>query len=142
MIFWAPPKGLGHFFSSVLCSKHSLSSRFWLAPPHCCCCCSWWLSHGISNTIGVPCFNWAARSPTASHKLSSWCQASTSLLDPFSPGPSTATEAASSQMASHNTKPQLLSMTPSLHAFKTSTTWTTLTHYQVQRPPGDPTMIP
>jgi hypothetical protein len=32
-------------------------------------------------------------------------------------------------MASHSAQPQLLCMT--LHAFKTSTTWVTLTHYQV-----------
>ena len=32
-------------------------------------------------------------------------------------------------LASHSAKPQLLSMTP--HAFKTSITWMTLTHYQV-----------
>jgi len=51
-----------------------------------------------------------------SHKLSSWCQASTPLHDSFSPGPSTATEGAPSpmpSMASHSAELQLLSMTPS-----------------------------
>jgi hypothetical protein len=33
-------------------------------------------------------------------------------------------------MASHSAEPQLLFVT--LHAFKTSTTWVTLTYYQVQ----------
>jgi hypothetical protein len=39
-------------------------------------------------------------SPIASPRLPSWCQASTSLHDRFSPGPLTATEAALSPMAS------------------------------------------
>ena len=51
-IFWAPPRGWGHFSSSAVYSTHSLSSRLCLASLHC-CCCSWWSSHGtgISNTL-------------------------------------------------------------------------------------------
>jgi hypothetical protein len=40
-------------------------------------------------------------SPITSHRFSPWCQASTSFHDPFSPGLSSATEAASSPMAFH-----------------------------------------
>ena len=47
-----------------------------------------------------PCCSWAALSPTASPGLSSWCQASASWHDPFSPGPPTATEAAPSPVVS------------------------------------------
>jgi hypothetical protein len=44
--------------------------------------------------------NWAAHSSIASPELSSWCQASTSLHDPFNSWPSTAVETAPSPMAS------------------------------------------
>ena len=49
--------------------------------------------------IGVLWCNQA--SPIASHRPFSWCQASTSLHDPFSPGLSTATEAALSPVVFH-----------------------------------------
>jgi hypothetical protein len=80
---------------------HSLVPRFWLAPlPY--CCCSWWSSRGtgISNTAWIFCYNWSAFSPVASHRLSSWCQASAFLHDSLSPVPSTTTVAAPSPMAS------------------------------------------
>jgi hypothetical protein len=70
-----------------------------------------WYWHFQNN--GVLCCNWATLSPVTYHRLSLWCQASTSLHDPFSPGPSTDTKAAPSPMASHSAKPQLLSMIPS-----------------------------
>jgi hypothetical protein len=76
---------------------------------------------------------WGFSLQLASHRLSSWCQASTSLHNPISPRPSTVTEAAPSpvaSLASHSVKPQLFFMT--LYAFKTSTICVILTHYQVQ----------
>lgn len=37
MMFWNPPKCLGHFSSFAFSGKHSLaSSRLQLTPPHCC----------------------------------------------------------------------------------------------------------
>jgi hypothetical protein len=42
---------------------------------------------------GVFCCNGIALPPVTSPRLSSWCQGSTSLHDPFIPGPSIATEA-------------------------------------------------
>jgi hypothetical protein len=53
---------------------HASSSRLQMPVIHC-CCCSWWSSHGT----GI----------------------SKALHDPFSPGPSIATEAALSPMAFH-----------------------------------------
>jgi hypothetical protein len=41
-------------------------------------------------------------SPIASHRLSSWCQASNPLHDPFTPGPSTTAEATPSPMDFHD----------------------------------------
>jgi hypothetical protein len=81
---------------------HVSSSRLQMPVLHCCCSC--WSSHGtgISKT----------------------------LHDPFSPGPSIST---TSTMPFHGlTVPSLSCSVWSLHAFKTSTTWVTLTHYQVQ----------
>jgi hypothetical protein len=66
------------------------------------CCCSWWSSHGTDI--------------------------SKTLHDPFSPVPSIAAEAAPSPMTFHSLSQCLAS---AAHAFKTSTTWVTLTHYQV-----------
>jgi hypothetical protein len=51
-------------------------------------------------------------SPIDIHRLSWWCQASTSLHDPFYPIPSTVTEAAPSSMASHSANLELLSKAP------------------------------
>jgi hypothetical protein len=48
----------------------------------------------------VCCCNWAVISGIAFHRLSFWYQASNSLHDPFSPGPSTSTEVSLSSMAS------------------------------------------
>ena len=84
-IFWAPPRAWVTSPARPFVA-HTSSSRLQMPVPHC-CCCSWWSSHGtgISKT----------------------------LHDPFSPGPSIATEAAPSPMASHSAKPQLLCVTPS-----------------------------
>ena len=72
-IFWAPPRAWVTSPAMPFVA-HSSSSRIQMPVPHC-CCCSWWSSHGtgISKT----------------------------LHDPFSPGPSIATEAAPSPMAFH-----------------------------------------
>ena len=87
-IFWAPPRAWVTSPAMPFVA-HTSFSRLQMPGLHC-CCCSWWSSHGtgISKT----------------------------LHDPFSPGPSIATEAAPSpmpSMASHSAKPQLLCVTPS-----------------------------
>jgi hypothetical protein len=84
-IFWAPPRAWVTSPAMPFVA-HTSSSRLQMPVLHC-CCCSWWLFHGtgISKT----------------------------LHDPFSPGPSIATEAAPSPMASHSAEPQLLCVTPS-----------------------------
>jgi hypothetical protein len=71
-IFWAPPRAWVTS-SAMPFVAHASSSRLQMPVLHCCCCCSWWSSHctGISKT----------------------------LHDPFSPGPSIATEAGLSPMA-------------------------------------------
>ena len=126
---------MGHFSSSAFCSTHSLSSGIQLAPLHHCCCS--WRSYlhgsGISKTAGVPCYNCIICPPIiVSLRFSFWCQSSTSLHDFFNPGPSAATEAAPSLMASPSLS-QCLSCSPQpLHACKTSAAWVILTHYQVQ----------
>lgn len=72
-IFWAPPRAWVTSPARPFVA-HESSSRLQMPVLHC-CCCSWWSSHGtgISKT----------------------------LHDPFSPGPSIATEAAPSPMAFH-----------------------------------------
>ncbi len=72
-IFWAPPRAWVTSPAMPFVA-HAVSSRLQMPVLHC-CCCSWWSSHGtgISKT----------------------------LHDPFSPGPSIATEAAPSPMAFH-----------------------------------------
>jgi len=100
-IFWAPPRAW--VTSPAMPSVSHTSSRLQLPVLHY-CCCSWWSSHGtgISKT----------------------------LHDPFSPGPSISTEAVPSPMAFHGLSKCQAS--DALHdPFKTSTTWVTLTHYQV-----------
>ncbi len=102
-IFWAPPRAWVTSPAMPFVA-HVSSSRLQMPVLH--CCCSWWSSHGtgISKT----------------------------LHDPFSPGPSIATEAAPSPMAFHGLSQCRASAASwPLHAFKTSTTWVTLTHYQV-----------
>ena len=105
-IFWAPPRAWVTSPARPFVA-HTSSSRLQMPVLHC-CCCSWWSSHGtgISKT----------------------------LHDPFSPGPSIATEAAPSPMAFHGLSQCRASaaLRDPLHAFKTSTTWVTLAHYQVQ----------
>ena len=85
--------GLPRRLGSALCSTHSLSSRLQVALLHG-YYCSWWSSHctGISKRLGSSCCSWAALSPIASQRLSTWCPASTSLYGPFIPEPSTATD--------------------------------------------------
>ena len=100
-IFW----DLGSSFHST----YSSSSRRRLLPLHC-CWCSCWPSHGA----GIPRYwhppNSRQLGCTFTNSLS-WCQTS---ADSFSPtGASTVTPAAPSPVASHRSKPQLLSMTPS-----------------------------
>ena len=122
---WAPPRGLGHFASSAPCSTHSLSPRFLLTPLHS-CYCSWCSSHGT----GI--FKMLVSS--AATGLHSHQQPLRGSL--------------------HGAKPEFLCMIPAvldlqlplrlhlhqwpflasqcrasaaLHAFKTSTTWVTLT---------------
>jgi hypothetical protein len=70
MIFWAPTRV---WVTSLVMPfvAHASSSRLQMPVLH--CCCSWWSSHGT----GIP----------------------KTLHDPFSPGPSIATEAAPSPMA-------------------------------------------
>ena len=72
-IFWDPPRAWVTSPAMPFVAQVS-SSRLQMLVFHC-CCCSWWSSHGtgISKT----------------------------LHDPFSPGPSIATEAAPSPMAFH-----------------------------------------
>lgn len=59
-------------------------------------------------TNSLSCFSWYS-------DLATWCQTSTSLHNPFSPGASTSTEAHGEQspgLVSHGAKLQLLPMTP------------------------------
>ena len=105
-IFWAPPRAWVTSPAMPFVA-HASSSRLQMPVLHC-CCCSWWSSHG-----------------TGISKI---------LHDPFSPGPSIATEAAPSPMAFHGLSLTVWCLSCSvwpLHAFKTSTTWVTFTHYQV-----------
>jgi hypothetical protein len=87
LVFWTPLKGWHHFSSSARCSilssgwSTSLRLLFLVIIP--------WYWH--LHYTGVFYSNEA--SPTASHRLSSWCQASNPLPDPFSPRPSTTAEA-------------------------------------------------
>ena len=116
MIFWAPPKAW-NTAPALLFVAHTFFSRLQMPILHC-CCCSWWSFHGagISKTL-------LSSTATSPHKQ---------LL-----------------IGSHHSgKPQFLCRTPSvlghqlqlrpsvasdaLNAFNTSTTWVTLTHYQVQ----------
>jgi hypothetical protein len=103
-IFWAPPRAWVTSPAMPFVA-HTSSSRLQM-PVLYCCCCSWWSSHGtvISKT----------------------------MRDPFSPGPSIATEAAPSPMTFRVLSvPSLSCSAWPLHAFKTSTTWVTLTYYHV-----------
>ena len=91
MMFWALPKGWGHFSSSSLCSILSpgwstlLPLLFLVIYPMVLASPIYWI------------LLLQLASPVVSYVLSLWGQASTPLYDPFSPGPSTATEAAPSQ---------------------------------------------
>ena len=128
-IFWAPGLwSLLQLYPLLALITHLLCSG-WLHTPW--CCCSWWSFHGssISETAGVPCCNWAALLPTASHRLSSWCQASTSLHD--------LSLQLSLKLHLHQWPLTVLNLSCSpwlLHAFKTSTTCVTLPRDQVQLP--------
>ena len=125
MIFWAPPEGCHHISSSALC--RTLSSG-WSTPLLLLFLVIiqwyWHLQYaGVFHCI------WA--SLIASHRLSSWCQSSTPVYDPFSPGQSTAIETALSPIALYGLSQCQASavLHDPIHAFKASTTWVTLTHY-------------
>jgi hypothetical protein len=94
-------------------------------------CCFWWSSNdtGTYKTAMVPCCIWPDLLSIACYRISSWCQASTSLHDPFDPGSSTATETSPSPVVSPGplTVPSFSCSSWPLHAFNTSTTWVTLT---------------
>lgn len=62
-----------------------------LTPLHCHCCFCWSSHDWYLQNARIPCCNWAELSPVASSGLSSRCQDSTSLHNPFNPGASTAT---------------------------------------------------
>ena len=98
-IFWAPPRAWVTSPAMPFVA-HTLSSRLQMPVLHC-CCCSWWSFHGTGISKITAVFHWNQTSSIASHKLSSWCQASTPLHNPLSPEPSIATEAAPSTMAFH-----------------------------------------
>jgi hypothetical protein len=101
-IFWTLPRA---WVTSPAMSfvAHSLSSRLQM-PVLYCCCCSWW-------SIMVLAFPKHCMTPSVLGHLRPHLQQWPS-------------------MASHSAESQLFFMTPS-NAFKTSTTWVTLTHYQV-----------
>lgn len=65
-VSWTPPRGVGCFSGSALCT-HSLSGKLTLALLHR-CCCSGWPSRGagISTSAGIVCCNRATPSPKAS----------------------------------------------------------------------------
>lgn len=97
-------------------------------------CYPWWPSHTtyISKTSGVPCCNWIALSPTASHRISSPWQYSTSLPESFSPEATTFVRSSRSspglsQCQSH-WSPLLI------HASQSSNTWITGLYYHLQLP--------
>ncbi len=108
-IFWAPPRAWVTSPAMPFVA-HVSSSRLQVPVLHC-CCCSWWSSHGtgISKT----------------------------LHDPFSPGPSIATEAALSPMAFHGLS-QCQASAASAHSFMLQNQYHLgdLTHYQVQPAQG------
>lgn len=49
MIFWTPPKVLGHFFGSTHCSTYDFSSTLQIAQLNY-CCSSWWSFHGTDSS--------------------------------------------------------------------------------------------
>lgn len=79
---------------SALQGPQNTSHRLRLAPLRS-CCCPWWSSHGIviSKMLGL--LQLGCTFTNSLSGLSSWCQASASLHDPFNPRPSNATEALS-----------------------------------------------
>lgn len=103
-IFWDPPKRLGHFF--IHCGTHSLSSKCGQAPLH--SRCPWWPGRGP----GIPKVLRPAATGLHIHQetlLGSRHGAKPQLLSviSFNPEPSTATEAASSPVASPGLSPCL-----------------------------------
>ena len=120
-IFWAPPRAWVTSPAMPFVA-HASSSRLQMPALH--CCCSWWSSHGTGITKTL-----LTSTVTRLHQQP--------LIGSL-----------------HGAKPQLLCITPSvlghqlqlrlhfhqwpsvasdaLNAFNTSTTWVTLTHYQVQ----------
>ena len=127
MIFQAPSKGLGHFSSSAL-------SRLWLIH---------FIAAAVIDdypTVLVSPVHWGLLMQLgftdSPHRFSSWCQTSTSFHDFFSLRLSTATEATPSPIAFPGLSQCRASAVfhDPFHAFKTSTTRVTLTHYKVQLP--------
>jgi len=123
-VFWALPKGLYHFSSSALCSTHSLSSRLLLAAflPTAA------VLGGHPMVLAVFSFNWAALSAMASH----WALFIVPNLN-FSPYPFQLWgfncywgRTVSNGLSWPLTVPNLSCFSWPLHAFETSTTWTTL----------------
>lgn len=102
IIFWTPPKDLGHFSGSGLCSPHSLSSRLQVAPLHCCC------SRRSANGTGI--------FKMLGSLLQRGCTFTRSLLGAFFRDPQPC-----------HTVPSVSCFPWPLHAFRISTTWVTLT---------------
>lgn len=109
-IFWAPPRDLGHFSSSSLCSTHSLYSRIQLASLH--HCCWWWCPfYGIRISKMLP------SSATGLHFH----------RQPLLVSPHDAKLQHFSTTALILGLPQRCQASAVLHALKTSTIWVTLT---------------
>ena len=130
-IFWAPPKGLGHFSSSTLTSTHSLTARLRPVPLH----------SLLLLLVAIPWY-WHpnAGSPAATglhfHQqplLGSRRAKSQPSPSPLNPGLSTATPAAPSPTASSGLSwcQTSAALHDPFHVFKTSITWVTLTHVRV-----------
>jgi hypothetical protein len=86
MVFWAPPKGLYHFFNSTLCSTLYSDWLFSMLLMFSVIIQLYW----YLKCTGVFCCN--LFSPVASHGFSSSWQASYILHDSFSPGMSATIE--------------------------------------------------
>ena len=127
LIFWTPPKGWHHFSISVSVALYAQVDPLHYG------CCSWWSSHGtdISNTLGCS-------TPTRLHQspLIGSLQGAKPQILYMTPS----VLGHQLQLRLHLlqwppwplTVPSLSCSSWHLHAFKTSTTWVTLTHYQVQ----------
>jgi hypothetical protein len=108
-----------------------LSSRFQLPLLHC-CCCSWWSSHGtgISKTLLELGFTNSSEALFMVPSLNSFAWPLQSWAINCNWG-YTFTNGLQRSL----TMPSLSCSSWPLHAFKNSTTWVTLTYYQVQLQP-------